>query len=95
MLLEPIGMLKARVRNDYTGDVTGDINKRRGRILGMNPVGEGETEIEALIPFSEMTKYATDLRAITNGRGSFTFKADHYEEVPAHLVEKIKADAKA
>ncbi len=94
VLLEPIGMLKAVVRNDYTGDVTGDINKRRGRILGMNPIGEGETEIEALIPCSEMTKYATDLRAITNGRGSFTFKEDHYEEVPAHLVEKIKEEAK-
>ncbi|MBE7051164.1 MAG: elongation factor G [Ruminococcaceae bacterium] len=94
VLLEPIGMLKVKVRNDYTGDVTGDINKRRGRILGMNPLDEGHTEIEALIPFSEMTKYATDLRAITNGRGSFSFKEDHYEEVPAHLVEKIKADAK-
>ena len=94
VILEPIGMLKAKVRNDYTGDVTGDINKRRGRILGMNPIDGGETEIEALIPSSEMTKYATDLRAITNGRGSFTFEIDHYEEVPAHLVEKIKADAK-
>ena len=93
VILEPIGMLKAKVRNDYTGDVTGDINKRRGRILGMNPLDGGETEIEALIPSSEMTKYATDLRAITNGRGSFTFEIDHYEEVPAHLVEKIKADA--
>lgn len=94
VILEPIGMLKAKVRNDYTGDVTGDINKRRGRILGMNPLDGGETEIEALIPCSEMTKYATDLRAITNGRGSFTFEIDHYEEVPAHLVEKIKAEAK-
>ncbi len=94
VILEPIGMLKAKVRNDYTGDVTGDINKRRGRILGMNPLDGGETEIEALIPSSEMTKYATDLRAITNGRGSFTFEIDHYEEVPAHLVEKIKAEAK-
>ncbi|MBE7050044.1 MAG: elongation factor G [Ruminococcaceae bacterium] len=94
VILEPIGMLKAKVRNDYTGDVTGDINKRRGRILGMNPLDGGETEIEALIPSSEMTKYATDLRAITNGRGSFTFELDHYEEVPAHLVDKIKAEAK-
>ena len=92
-LLEPIGMLKARVRNDYTGDVTGDINKRRGRILGMNPLDDGETEIEAYVPYSEMNKYATDLRAMTNGRGSFTFTEDHYEEVPSHLVEKIKAEA--
>ncbi len=92
VLLEPIGMLKVCVRNDYTGDVTGDINKRRGRILGMNPLEGGETEIEALVPYSEMNKYATDLRALTNGRGYFSFKEDHYEEVPAHLVEKIKAE---
>ncbi len=92
VLLEPIGMLKVCVRNDYTGDVTGDINKRRGRILGMNPLEGGETEIEALVPYSEMNKYATDLRALTNGRGNFSFKEDHYEEVPAHLVEKIKAE---
>lgn len=94
VLLEPIGLLKARVRNTATGDVAGDINKRRGRILGMNPISENHTEIEALIPCSEMVKYATDLRALTNGRGTFSFKMDHYEEVPAHLVDKIKADAK-
>ncbi|MBO5744101.1 MAG: elongation factor G, partial [Clostridia bacterium] len=93
VLLEPIGMLKARVRNTATGDVAGDINKRRGRILGMNPISENHTEIEALIPCSEMVKYATDLRYLTNGRGTFSFKMDHYEEVPAHLVEKIKADS--
>jgi len=95
VILEPFGMLKCQVRNEYTGDVTGDINKRRGRILGMNPLENNETEIEAFIPCSEMTKYATDLRAMTNGRGSFSFKLDHYEEVPAHLVDKIKEDAKA
>lgn len=93
VLLEPIGLLKTRVRNTATGDVAGDINKRRGRILGMNPISENHTEIEALIPCSEMVKYATDLRALTNGRGTFSFKMDHYEEVPAHLVDKIKADA--
>ena len=93
VILEPIGLLKTRVRNTATGDVAGDINKRRGRILGMNPISENHTEIEALIPCSEMVKYATDLRALTNGRGTFSFKMDHYEEVPAHLVDKIKADA--
>ena len=93
VILEPIGMLKAIVRNDYTGDVTGDINKRRGRILGMTPNEDNTTIIEALVPCSEMTKYATDLRAMTNGRGSFTFAADHYEEVPPHLVDKIKESA--
>ena len=59
----------------------------------MNPISENHTEIEALIPCSEMVKYATDLRALTNGRGTFTFKMDHYEEVPSHLVEKIKANS--
>ena len=93
VILEPIGMLKAIVRNDYTGDVTGDINKRRGRILGMTPNEDNTTIIEALVPCSEMTKYSTDLRAMTNGRGSFTFAADHYEEVPPHLVDKIKESA--
>ncbi len=93
VLLEPIGYLKTRVRNSATGDVAGDINKRRGKILGMNPISENHTEIEAMIPCSEMVKYATDLRALTNGRGTFTFVQDHYEEVPFHLVEKIKAAA--
>ncbi len=95
VLLEPIGILKARVRNSATGDVAGDINKRRGKILGMNPISENHTEVEALIPCSEMVTYATDLRALTNGRGTFSFKMDHYEEVPGHLVEKIKAAAEA
>jgi len=93
VLLEPVGLLKVTVKNEYTGDVTGDINKRRGRILGMNPVGDSSTEIEAHIPCSEMVKYATDLRALTGGRGVFTFKMDHYEELAPHLTEKVKAEA--
>ncbi len=93
VLLEPVGLLKVTVKNDYTGDVTGDINKRRGRILGMNPTDDSSTEIEAHIPCSEMVKYATDLRALTGGRGTFTFKQDHYEELAAHLAEKVKAEA--
>lgn len=91
VILEPIGILKVQMRNDYTGDVTGDINKRRGRILGMNPLIDGQSEIEAHVPMSEMVKYATDLRAMTNGRGSFTFDFDHYEELPSHLLDKVES----
>ncbi len=94
ILLEPIGVLKALAKNAYTGDIVGDINKRRGRILGMNPLSGDMTEVVAEVPVSEMTGYATDLRAITNGRGSFDFEVDHYEETPRNLYDKIIADAK-
>jgi len=94
VLLEPIGVLKSLAKNAYTGDIVGDINKRRGRILGMNPLGGDMTEVVAEVPVSEMTSYATDLRAITNGRGSFDFEFDHYEETPRNLYDKIIADAK-
>lgn len=94
ILLEPVGVLKAIAKNAYTGDIVGDINKRRGRILGMNPVGADITEVVAEVPESEMTGYATDLRAITNGRGSFDFEFDHYEETPRMLYDKIIEEAK-
>ena len=94
ILLEPIGVLKAVAKNAYTGDIVGDINKRRGRILGMNPMDNDITEVVAEVPVSEMAGYATDLRAITNGRGSFDFEQDHYEETPRNLYDKIIADAK-
>ncbi len=94
VLLEPVGVLKAVGKNAYTGDIVGDINKRRGRILGMNPLSGDITEVVAEVPVSEMTTYATDLRAITNGRGSFDFEFDHYEETPRNLYDKIIADAK-
>ena len=89
VILEPIGILKAVVNNEYTGDVVGDINKRRGKIMGMNPIDNNITEVEANVPVSEMTKYATDLRALTNGRGTFSFKFDHYEQVPEPQAAKI------
>lgn len=89
VILEPIGILKAAVNNEYTGDVVGDINKRRGKIMGMNPIDSNITEVEANVPVSEMTKYATDLRALTNGRGTFSFKFDHYEQVPEPQAAKI------
>ena len=71
VILEPIHTLKAHVPNDNTGDIMGDLNKRRGRVLGMNPCEEG-TEVVAEAPLSEKFKYATDLRSMTQARGSFT-----------------------
>ncbi len=70
------------------------MNSKRGRILGVDSVGAGKQRIRALAPQAEMTRYAIDLRSMTGGRGSFTMKFDHYEEVPSHLAEKIIADAK-
>ena len=95
VLLEPIGQLKVTVRDDYTGDIIGDINKRRGRIMGMNPLGNNITEVEAEVPMSEMTKYAIDLRALTNGRGEFSFSFVRYEDAPSDIKEKVVAEAKS
>ena len=92
VLLEPIGNLRVVAKNAYTGDIVGDINKRRGRILGMNPLEGDLSEVLAAVPEAEMASYATDLRAVTGGRGSFSFAFDHYEEVPRNLYDKIIAD---
>ena len=94
VILEPVGNAKVLVPNNYTGDVVGDLNKRRGRILGMNPVDNISTEIEAIVPASEMKKYATDLRAITNGRGSFSYEVTNYEEAPQVIAEQVIKEAK-
>jgi len=94
VILEPVGTLKVTVPNAYTGDITGDITKRRGRILGMNPAGASATEIEASVPASEMLKYATDLSALSNSRGTFEFTQTGYEEAPAHISAKIIEEAK-
>ncbi len=94
ILLEPVGKLKVTARNDYTGDIVGDINKRRGKVMGMNPIGKSITEVEAEVPMGEMAKYAIDLRALTNGRGTFSFEFDHYEEAPFNVCEKVIAESK-
>ncbi len=94
VILEPVGTAKVLVPNSYTGDVVGDLNKRRGRILGMNPLDANSTEVEAIVPASEMNKYATDLRALTNGRGSFDYEITNYEEAPQVIADKIIAEAK-
>ena len=94
-LLEPIGALAVTVPDDYVGDVMGDLSKRRGRPMGMNPDADGNTVVEAEVPMAEMGSYAIDLRAMTQARGSFTLDFVRYEEVPKGNQAKIIADAKA
>ncbi len=88
-LLEPIMRVQVVVPDDYTGDIIGDMNSKRGRIHGMTPQGNSTTMIEGETPQAEMLRYATELRSMTQGRGAFTIEFDHYEEVPAHLVDRI------
>ena len=87
-LLEPIMYAQILVPDGDTGDVMGDLNSKRARILGMNPEGNGFTTIEVEAPQAEMMRYATDLRSQTQGRGTFTMRFDRYQEVPVHLVER-------
>ena len=94
-ILEPIGALAVSVPEAYVGDVMGDLSKRRGRPMGMNPDRDGNTVIEAEVPMAEMGSYAIDLRAMTQARGSFTLEFVRYEEVPKANQAKIIADAKA
>jgi elongation factor G len=93
VLLEPIMNLTITVPEAYTGDIISDLNTKRGRVLGMNP-SDGINVIQAQAPYAELLRYATDLRSMTQGRGSFVMEFDHYEEVPAHLGQKITADKK-
>ena len=94
-LLEPIGSLKVTIPDSYLGDVMGDLNKRRGRVMGMNPTGDGEQVLEAEVPMAEMMSYAIDLRSMTQSRGTFTFNFVRYEDCPAAAQEKAIAEAKA
>lgn len=93
-LLEPIGTLKAVVPDNNMGDIMGEVNKRRGRVLGMNPAGDGLQEVEAEVPMAEMHDFATYIRQVTQGRGSFTFEFVRYEDAPAHIAQKIIESAK-
>jgi elongation factor G len=95
VLLEPIMTVTVNAPEDTVGDVIGDLNSRRGRPLGMEPVGAGMTEIKAEVPMSEMLSYAPDLRAITGGQGEFTMEFLRYEEVPAHLAGKVVDQSRA
>ena len=95
VLLEPVCELKVTVPDQYMGDILGDLNKRRGRVMGMNPTGDGEQVIEAECPEAELMSYAIDLRSMTQSRGSFTMHFVRYEQCSADAQEKAVAAAKA
>jgi elongation factor G len=95
VLLEPIMVVSVNAPEDTVGDVIGDLNSRRGRPLGMEPVGAGMTDIRAEVPMAEMLSYAPDLRSITGGQGEFTMEFLRYEEVPGHLAAKVVNEARA
>jgi len=88
ILLEPIESLKVTIPDSYTGDIMGDLNKRRGRVLGINPTGNGKTCIEAEIPMMELFGYGTDLRSMTGGRGAYMYEFVRYEQCPSDVQEK-------
>jgi len=94
ILLEPIMNVRVRVPEKFTGDIIGELNGKRARVLGMNP--EGETNvIEAQAPLAEILRYAIDLKSITQGRGSYTVEFSHYEEAPVQITQKIVAERQA
>jgi elongation factor G len=95
VLLEPIMLVSVNAPEDTVGDVIGDLNSRRGRPLGMEPVGAGMTDIKAEVPMAEMLSYAPDLRSITGGQGEFTMEFERYEEVPGHLAGRVVDEARA
>jgi elongation factor G len=92
ILLEPIMKLEIAVPDESMGDVIGDLNSRRGKVLGVDPK-VGSQVIRALVPMAEVLRYSPDLRSMTSGRGAFTMEFDHYEELPAHLAEKVIKEA--
>jgi elongation factor G len=97
VILEPIGELKVYIPENYVGDVMGDLNRRRGKVMGIEPAEDGSElqTVLAEVPFSEMTDYVIDLRASTQGRGRFDFTFIRYDEVPQQLTPKIIQEAKA
>ena len=94
ILLEPIMHAEIVVPNDYMGDIITDINKKRGRVIGMEPEGEVNQKVIVEVPMAEMFKYATDLRSITQGRGNFDMTFERYEEVPPNEASKIIENSK-
>jgi elongation factor G len=93
VLLEPIVELDVVVPDSYTGDIMGDLNAKRAKIGGMESAGPGKQRVKALVPQAEVARYSIDLRSMTGGRGAFTMKFSHYEELPSHLADKIIAEA--
>jgi elongation factor G len=90
-LLEPVMEIAVTVPDDYMGDITGDLNSRRGRILGMEGGGLGRQTIRANVPEAEILRYSTDLRSMTGGRGTYELKFSHYDEVPEHVAQGLVA----
>jgi elongation factor G len=95
VLLEPIGSLKVLIPDGYTGDIMGELNKRRGRILGMNPADAGLQQVDAEVPMSEMYDFTTALRSMTQGRGDFSLEFSRYEQLPQNLEASVIEEAKA
>jgi elongation factor G len=94
-LLEPIMLVTITVPDEFMGDIIGDLNSRRGRVLGAEPKGTGQQVIRANVPLAEMLRYAPDLRSMTQGRGDFEMEVAHYDEVPPHIADKIIKEAQA
>jgi elongation factor G len=92
-LLEPIVNIMIEIPDEYMGDVIGDLNSRRGKVLGMDSLGHHQI-IKGQVPLAEILKYAPDLRSMTSGRGTFTYQHSHYEEIPSYIAEKIIAESK-
>ncbi len=91
-LLEPIMLIEVTVPDEFMGDVNGDLNSRRGRIMGMEPLGGGRQLVKAIVPEGEVLRYSTDLRSMTGGRGSYALRFDHYDEVPDHVSQQLIAE---
>ncbi|MDQ1446024.1 MAG: elongation factor, partial [Acidimicrobiaceae bacterium] len=89
VILEPISLLEVTVPAAYQGDVMGDLNARRGRVQGTESGNDGEQIIVAMVPTSELLRYAIDLRSLTGGRGRFSVRHDHYDVLPQHLYDKV------
>jgi elongation factor G len=89
VLLEPIASLRVVVPDKFTGDIMGDLNKRRGRVLGMNPLAGAKQEIVADIPMSELYGYSTDLRSMTGGSGDYSYEFARYEQAPSDVQQKV------
>ncbi len=94
ILLEPVMTVAITVPDGNTGDIMGDLSTKRGRVTGMNPNGDSTTTIDAEVPMGEVVRYATSLRSLTQGRGTFTYEFGHYEEMPAIVAQKVIEDAK-
>jgi elongation factor G len=95
VLLEPIMTISVMVPDEFMGDVIGDLNSRRGKVLGAETKAAGQQVIKAHVPMSEVLRYAPDLRSMTSGRGDFELEFSHYEEAPGHIADKVIKQAQA